>query len=250
MNFFVKLWKSTASFRFYREIAHQKVSRSIGYFFLFILLISVVLSLSASTFLIQHLARLAEDMGDKLPEVQIVDGVVSTSVTEPYFYGDENFIFIIDTTGGTTAVDVSYQQGILLAKNKVILKLSTIETREYDLSKIKSFTLDKEALKSWQKSSSRLALPVLLVGFFFYLLVIKGIQILFFSVIALIINNNIQANLKYENLFNISLFALTPPVLFTTVFTVFGFRFPFFGFFYVIIYLIFLVGGIKSCKAN
>ncbi|MBU4310440.1 DUF1189 domain-containing protein, partial [bacterium] len=49
MTFFIKTWKSVTSFRFYKEIAFQKITKSIGYFFLFIFLITLVLSMKYST---------------------------------------------------------------------------------------------------------------------------------------------------------------------------------------------------------
>ncbi|MCK4649010.1 DUF1189 family protein, partial [bacterium] len=113
---------------------------------------------------------------------------------------------------------------------------------------IKSFTVNKAAMERWRKTFSRFAFPLLLVCLFLYFVVVKLIQILFFSLIALVMNATTKANLKYENLFNISLFALTPPVLLSTIFTLVGFRIPFFGFLYVAIYIVFLTGGVRSCK--
>ena len=248
MKFFINLWRSVTSFRFYKEIAFQKVSKSIGYFFLFILLITLVLSMKRSTALIQGMDEVSKELGDKLPEIRIEDGVVSTDAQEPFVIEEKNFIFIIDTTGKITTVDPSYKQGILLTKNKLIHRQSEIETREYDLSKIKFFTVNKAAMERWRKTFSRFAFPILLVSLFPYFVVVKLIQILLFSLMALVMNTATKANLKYENLFNISLFALTPPVLLATIFNLAGLKIPLFGLFYIAIYIVFLMGGIRSCR--
>ncbi len=252
MKFFINLWRSVTSFRFYKEIAFQKVSKSIGYLFLFIFLITLALSMKYSTVLIQGMAEVSKELGDRLPEIRIENGVVSTDVQEPFIIEEKDFIFIIDTTGKITTVDPSYKQGILLTRNKLIHRQSEIETRAYDLSKIKSFTVNKEAMERWRKASSRFAFPFLVVILFPYYVVAKQIQILFFSLIALIANTATKANLKYENLFNISLFALTPPVLLATIFNLAGLRIPLFlsVFLYTVIYIIFLIGGVKSCKGQ
>lgn len=251
MKFFINLWRSVTSFRFYKEIASQKVSKSIGYFIFFILLITLLLSMKLSTVLIQGVGAMIEEFGDRLPEIRIKDGVVSIDAQEPFIIEEKDFIFIIiDTTGKITTIDPSYKQGILLTKNKLIHKQSEIETRAYDLSKIKSFTVNKEAMERWRKAFSRFAFPFLVVILFLYYIVAKLIQILFFSLIALIANTATKANLKYENLFNISLFALTPPVLLATIFNLAGLRIPFFLslFLYTVIYIVFLMGGIRSCR--
>lgn len=250
MKFFINLWRSATSFRFYKEIAFQKVSKSIGYFFLFILLITLVLSMKRSTALIQGMDEVSKELGDKLPEIRIEDGVVSTDAQEPFVIEEKDFIFIIDTTGKITTVDPSYKQGILLTKNKLIHRQSEIETREYDLSKIKSFTVNKEAMERWKKTFSRFAFPILLVSLFPYFTIAKLIHILLFSLIALIVNTATKANLKYENLFNISLFALTPPVLLATIFNLAGFKIPplWSVFLYTVVYIIFLTGGVRSCR--
>jgi hypothetical protein len=250
MKFFVNLWKSVTSFRFYKEIAFQRVSKSIGYFFLFIFLITLILSMKFSNALIQGMEELSKELGDRLPEIRIENGVVSTDAQEPFIIEEKDFIFVIDTTGKITTIDPSYKQGILLTKDKLVTKKSAIETKEYNLSKIKSFTVNKEAMERWRKTSSRFAFPFLVVILFPYYIVTKLIQILFFSLIALIANTATKANLKYENLFNISLFALTPPVLLATIFILTGLRIPFSLslFLYTVIYIIFLIGGIRSCK--
>jgi len=252
MKFFINLWRSVTSFRFYKEIASQKVSKSIGYFIFFILLITLLLSMKLSTVLIQGVGAMIEEFGDRLPEIRIENGVVSTDAQEPFTIEEKDFIFIIDTTGKKTTIDPSYKQGILLTKNKLIHKQSEIETRAYDLSKIKSFTVNKAAMERWRKTFSRFAFPLLLVCLFLYFVVVKLIQILFFSLIALIANTVTKANLKYENLFNISLFALTPPVLLATIFNLAGLRIPFFLslFLYTVIYIVFLIGGVGSCKGQ
>lgn len=246
--FFTKVWKSATSFRFYKEIAFQRVSKSMGYFFLFIFLITLVLSMKFSTALIQGMGEINKEIGDRLPEIRIKDGVVLTTAQEPFIIEEKDFIFIIDTTGKTITIAPSYKQGILLTKNKLFYKQSEIETREYDLSKIKSFTLNKEAMERWRKVFSRFALPILLVSLYPYYIVVKLIQILLFSLIALIVNTITKANLKYENLFNISLFALTPPALLATVFTLAGLKIPFIWLLYIIVYIIFIIGGIRSCR--
>ncbi len=250
MKFFINLWRSTTNFRFYREVAFQKVSKSIGYFFLFIFLVTLVLSMKYSTVLIQGMGEVSKELGDRLPEIRIEDGVVSTDAQEPFIIEEKNFIFIIDTTGRITTIDPSRKQGILLTKNKLIHKQSEIETRAYDLSKIKSFTVNKEAMERWRKIISRFALPILLVCLFPYFVVVKLIQILLFSLIALIVNAATKANLKYENLFNISLFALTLPVILATIFILAGFKIPLLWsvFLYTIVYIAFLMGGVRSCK--
>jgi len=268
MKFFINLWRSTTNFRFYKEVAFQKVSKSIGYFFLFIFLITLVLSMKRSTALIQGMDEVSKELGDRLPEIRIKDGTVSTDAQEPFIIEEKDFIFIIDTTGKITTIDLSYfvskenktrfsdeiggfyKQGILLTKNKLIHRQSEIETREYDLSKIKSFTINKEAMERWRKASSRFAFPFLVVILFPYYIVAKLIQILLFSLVALIMNTVTKANLKYENLFNISLFALTPPVLLATIFNLAGLRIPLFLslFLYTVIYIVFLMGGVRSCR--
>ncbi len=250
MIFFINLWRSVTSFRFYKEIAFQRVSKSVGYFFLFILLITLVLSMKRSTALIQGIDEVSKELGDRLPEIRIENGVVSIDAQEPFTIEEKDFIFIIDTTGKITTIDPSYKQGILLTKNKLIHRQSEIETREYDLSKIKSFTLNKEATEKWKKVLSRFAFPFTVIFFFPYYIVAKLIHILLFSLIALIVNTATKANLKYENLFNISLFALTPPVLLATIFNLAGFPFPLFRLLYIVVYLIFLTGGIRSCKGQ
>jgi len=222
-------------------------------------------------------------IANNLPEeIKIKDGQVSTTAKEPFVrhwdFGGEGkkgeIAFIIDTTGRVRDLD-AYRQGLLLTKNKLIFKNTkpggAVEIREQDLSKIKLFVFrrgDKEKgelavftsgkktfpvtykdVKRWREKASRL-LPLMIVPLLIYYLIAKMVQLFFFSLSSLIINDLIKTGLEYKKLLNIGVFALVPPTVLALLFLVAGESVPYLGMLYILVYLIFLVMGISKSKAQ
>ncbi len=160
----IGFWESlTISFqpRAYKKIVSQPFGRSFRYLAIFLLLVSLVLSIKYTLVLRGGMekadewinAQAAGMIAKNLPEeIKIKDGQVSTTAKEPFVrywdFGGEGkkgeVAFIIDTTGRTRDLK-DYRQGLLLTKNKLIFKNTkpggAVEIREQDLSKIKLFVL-------------------------------------------------------------------------------------------------------------
>ena len=171
----IGFWESlTISFqpRAYRKIISQPFGRSFRYLALFLLLVSLVLSVKYTLVLRGGMEKAnkwintsaAGMIAKNLPEeIKIKNGQVSTTAKEPFVrhwdFGGEGkkgeVALIIDTTGRTRDLD-DYRQGILLTKNKLIFKNTkpggAAEIKEQDLSQIKLFVL-----RRWDKEKGELA---------------------------------------------------------------------------------------------
>ena len=226
-------------------------------------------------------ANLPGKISKMLPgEIKIENGQVSTSAKEPFVrqwdFGEEGrkekFAFVIDTTGKIRTLD-DYPYGLLLTGHKLIFKNArpggTAEIKEQDLSEVKLFVLKRgdeeqgeiavltsegktfsvtyENIERWRKAISRL-LPLLAAPFFIYYLIVKLVHLFFFSLTSLVINDLTKAGLNYENLLNIGIFALIPPITLSLLFQVAGETVPFVPLLYILVYLIFLIMGIKGSK--
>ncbi len=226
-------------------------------------------------------ASLPGKLSEILPgEIKIENGQVSTSAEEPFIRrwdfeeeGEQKeFAFIIDTTGQVRNLD-DYQQGLLLTGNKVISKgiqpRGAVQIKEQDLSNIKSlilrrgdeekgeiavFSLEEktfpvtyENIKKWQRIISWLT-PLIIGPLLIYYLIAKLIHLFFFSLVSLIVNEQTRAGLKYPNLLNIGIYALIPPTVLALLAQLAGEPIPYFHLLYVLVYLTFLVMGIKRVK--
>ncbi len=162
----INFWESlTISFQpsSYRKIVSQPLGRSFGYLFVFLLLLSAVLSLKYTLVLRERLESFSGWMNTDSPaaivkalpgEIKIENGQVSTSAKEPFIRQwdigkagkQESLTFIIDTTGKVLNLD-DYRFGILLTGNKMIVKNTrpggTAEIKEEDLSRVGFFSLQR-----------------------------------------------------------------------------------------------------------
>ena len=217
--------------------------------------------------------------------ITIKDGKVSAEVEQPYVkefgpYGQAfarpegkapEFVLVIDTKGDIVSLE-GYRQGILLTENSLILQTqrqAETEIKKYDLSKIKSFSIKPgegedeyfvlsggnrefqvthESLKRWLRRLFLVGWPILFLSLYVFGLFSKFIQILGGSLYVLILNAAGPKKLKYANIFNLGVFAITVPTGIAVVYTLSGFRFAGFGFFYLLIYLLFITLGFVQAK--
>ncbi len=213
--------------------------------------------------------------------ITIKDGKVSADVEQPYIkeFGPEgkppDFVFIIDTKGGVTSLE-GYRQGILLTENSLILQTqeqteteSEKNIKKWDLSKIKSFSIKPgegedeyfvlsgenrefqvtyESLKRWLRRLFLIGWPILFLFLYIAGLFSKFAQILIGSLYVLILNAASPKKLKYANIFNLGVFAITVPTGIAVIYTLSGFHFKSFGLFYVLTYLLFITLGFVQAK--
>lgn len=274
--------------RFYKEIVHQSFGRSFGYLVLLVLVMSLVLSVKYSFDARAGIqkgaewvnANLAEKLSEVLPEVTIKDGKLSSPVQQPLVrewedfdddLGMGKFAFILDTTGAITSLD-GYPNGILITEGKMVVKYKEAgrsKIEEMEFSDIKSFRmtpgeeegvlidfnfegedfkLTEDIIGKWAGIIGKLLFPVIMVGVFIYYLAAKLLQVLLFSLLSLIVNSANNAKLKYDNLLNIGVFAVTPAVTLAVLTALLNIKIPMFAIIYIGLYSAFLITAIVQIK--
>jgi hypothetical protein len=286
----IKAIFSSANPKFYKEIIFQPFGRSLGYLSLLLLIVSLILSAQFAwklkkgieVFSREVIERLPEIIPQGIPPLRIEKGRVSSPVPQPFVIQKDNFAFVLDVTGKVTSLD-QYKEGVLVTRDKIILKRDKevgSEISEYDLNRMKFDLLDiKPGNKdkgeiinlTWGKKTfsvtssgiARLAntavlliLPFFLFLSFTSLLIGKLLQVIIFSLLSLVINNATAGRLKYRELINIGVYALTTPTVLSVV-LILSTAGPgkqlllrVWPIFYVIIYVIFLSLAIIKCKQD
>lgn len=258
MNPILKFLYSISSFRFYATIRDEPFRSTLFYYSLIILLATTVLTYDLYPPVRNYLFNISLWIQENLPEIEIHDGKIIriqkdgvSSLSLPYSVPQEDIgIFILDTTGTTDLRKIPENDAILLTKDKLILK-KTIqdETRisSQSLSGFKSLVLNKETMAEWDKFLVTSLLPILFSIFLFYQIITKTILVFLFTIPGISLNRKIQANLSYSQLVKIGIYALSPPILYSIVLTIFHMQMPFLSFVYFGIYMLFLLGGIRAC---
>ena len=230
--------------KFYNEIKDQALGRTIRYLLVLVVLVTALLGIRYGIALSSISKAGLEWVETNVPYVEIKDGVVSAEVEQPFIVEEKDFIAVIDTTGAIQEVPAEFESGILLAKDKLLVKRDSIRTEEIDLSKIKSFMLDSKTLTKWRKILVTAIIPFMIVMLFIYFVFAKAIQALIAAAVILIF----KSKLLYSKAFNVAIYALTPATLLAVlVMMIFLKPLPYFPVIYLGMYIAFVWLGLKNC---
>ena len=248
MNFFVQMRESVIDFKFYRSIKDNKFT---GALYILLLLFLIIYFINGTrTFIVTRIFmdHLAVHMAENIPEFRLENGEFSFEGDMPFYISSStNEAFIIDTTGQVTESalkDVGI--GILITRDKVFVKRNEIETRQFSLSGLEGFTLTKSDVLEFIPKLSWIVFIVIAFGFIF-VLGWKLLNAVILALLGIAANAVLKGRLKYNNLLNISIYALTLPMLVQLAVNLYGYPIPRFGLIYWLISILYLDLAIKSC---
>lgn len=250
-SFFQAVFRSCFDLDFFKSIKDQKIISSLGYLALFNLFVAIILS-TAINFYLHGLLSNAQNMIDQdFPTITVKKGIVSCEAKQPYVVEAEGTRFILDTT--LTSAPIQNTQGkafVLIGKNFAAFRdEGQIETKIYDLSGIDDLTLTKELAKKIVTILYWVIAPLIMFFVALGLFILRLLQILFFSLLGLIFNKALKANLNYQNIFNLCTFAITGPILLSLIVDLSGLqeKLPSILYFYLV-YAVILFLAIKHQK--
>mgnify|MGYP000849542722 CR=1 FL=1 len=244
MNFFVQMRESVIDFKFYRSIKDNKFSKSFVYLLLLFLIIYFINGTRTYIGIRIAMEELASNLNANVPEFRLENGEFSFKGDMPYYISSStNETFVIDTTGQVTErVLEGAETGILVTKDK----RNEIETREFSLSELKSVTLDKSDILEFMPKLSWIVFIFIAFGFIF-VLGWKLLNAVILALLGLFANAVFKGRLKFGNLLNISIYALTLPLLVQLAVNLYGYPIPRFWMIYWVISILYVVLGIKNC---
>ncbi|MBI3319659.1 MAG: DUF1189 domain-containing protein [Candidatus Omnitrophica bacterium] len=244
------LWRSAYSAEAYREIAAGRTAKAFGYLAALIAIATVVFTIAAQIGASRAVdefkrSRLWEQ---NLPEIRIAGGKVSSPAQQPYVKEIGGTVFVLDTTGATTDLDPKYEQGVLVTQSEVIVKrLRGIrETRRYALDQVPDMVLNQANVEQLLARVRQWAWLVVGIGDLIWLWIAKLVQVLFWSLLSLSVNNIGKRNARYGALFRIGILALTVPLAYDVLVAVLGWARGFSGLISLALYLGYLIWGVLS----
>lgn len=248
MNFFIQMRESVIDFKFYRSIKDNKFSRSFVY--LLLLFIIIYFINGTRTFIVTRIFvdELTTNLNTNVPEFRLENGEFSFEGTMPYYISSStNEVFVIDTTGQVTDSALKdVQFGVFISKDMIYMKNSEIETRQFNLTELKSITLTKSDLIEFLPKLKWITIIFIVFGFIF-VLGWKLLNALILALLGLLANAILKGSLKFNNLLNISIYALTFPMLIQLAVNLSGYTLPKFGYIYWGISVLYVALAVKSC---
>ncbi|MEA3305683.1 MAG: DUF1189 family protein, partial [Candidatus Omnitrophota bacterium] len=193
-TFFRETAKAIRDFKFYKQVKDFPLSKGIKYIFSLIFLVAFVFSIRFTYDFGKGVDKMVDWVRQNLPPIEIQNGIVTVDVKQPYIIEEDGFIFIIDTTGGITSLD-KHEKGLLLTKDKFMLRESGTKTQVFELAHIirdsKKLIIDERLLGSFRKKVWNL-FPVFLIWHYIRLCAAKFFHILFFSMVSAAVSSIAQ----------------------------------------------------------
>jgi len=210
-NFIQTLTGSFYNPETYRDAVNHKKGNTFAYLFLLVVLCSIPLMIALISGLNNFLKEDGKFIIDQLPEIMFTNGVATMDKESPYFIKSRagETLFVIDLSDSAGISELQGSAKVLLTKNKLIAQQKESETRTYDLSKVKSFTLNAQKINDWIGYAWIIYIIIfifMLIFFYIYRLV----QALFNALLGLIISSFMKVDLDFTSLIYITMVAITP----------------------------------------
>ena len=214
----------------YRDVAKNWKGVAFAYLLLLLALTWIPVMMQFHYNLSDSVSRDAPQIVNQLPKITITNGEASIDAPVPYSIIDPQSgaqLAVIDTSGQITSLAQTKAFALLTKKNFMMRQKNRVETRVYDLSEIKSFTLDKDSVMSWvlafKKWFALVAYPFAVGGSFAY----RIIQVLLYALIGTLFANILKTTLDYAALVRLSVISVTPVILLNTLRRLMDIHIPF-----------------------
>lgn len=232
MNFLKKIKDSIYSPEFYSSVPGSSFGSALGFFVLLILALTIVQSIYPvwlfSTEGQKEIRKFSDKAVSVYPnelEVKIKDGQVSTNVKEPYVIaipsednaGENQNLIVLDTKTPYSAAKFNeYKSLIWVTRDSVFVKGDKNgQTKTFDLSSAKNFTLNKTVVNSfvakaspWLKLITPVVIIAILVGIFM-LYFFRLIYLFLLALLVFILLKIIKRPIPYTDSYKVVLYAVT-----------------------------------------
>jgi hypothetical protein len=255
MSFFKAAITFCGNFHAYRLIRDQPFTKSIKYLLKLLTVLSIILLAGFLPRALRVAAEFSKWIDKHCPPFAIRDGHVETAVAQPYTSGDENFLFVLDTTGKVTKPDARAMRGLLFTSNSfVVWAMATntpgtaVRSQAQSLRGFPDGVVDGEYLRRLIHSFLLVALPISLLAMVLIALLMCLLQAYFFSVVASLLERNLPSGLRLDQLLNIAIHAVTPAAIITTAYSFMRLEGLDLWLVYLVAYGVFVIGASNACR--
>ena len=162
-QFFRQVYLSCSDFSFYRTIVRQKLRPTIQYLLILLFFVALISSAVYYFYFKSGMNTLVTWSQKHLPEISIRDGVVTSPVEQPYTSFEEDFMFVLDTTGTVKYFEPQVVNGVLVMKDRIRIRRPGMETQDVDLKWVKELDLNVQIIETWKNKITPLIIPFVFV---------------------------------------------------------------------------------------
>lgn len=277
LSFWKKIKTSIFDFDGYQDLAAEKVSKTIAYIVLLMLIFGIIVSF-AYTFKFSQIINEAKDyINNEVSEidynnyeltVKLNNGEESSKIDANNILIDK--VIINTNTDNQEEINKSIDEineqtnGIVILKDKIILKTAfSVNTIEYSYKAIsEKYNINNisktEIINMLSGNKIKMFMTTFFVAMLIYMFIIYIssilVDILLIAIIAYIISRIAGLRLKYSAIYNMATYSLTLPIILNIIYIVVnmftGFKIEYFRIMYTAISSIYIITAILIIKSD
>lgn len=249
LGFFHKIYYSMAGFNYYRYFIRQRTGKAVVYLLLLTLIIGIVSLIPVVYNYNNVINEMINGFDKSVPGFTFENGKLDVQGKMPIIIDNAGSTMIIDTSGQTDeSVLDKYDRAILITSDKMIQK-NFANKQVTDFSILQGFRLDKNSVKRFLPLLKWFATLILIFGSIFFI-GIKFLSALVVSIIGLIINGSKKSHLRFADIFKLSAYSLTLPLLLGTLLDLIPVTIPYLWLIFYLIAFVYLLGAINVIKKD
>jgi Protein of unknown function (DUF1189) len=255
MNFLRTVIALCSSFKSYRQVRDLAVSTSLKYLLKLMAGLSLILLASFIPWVFSTSDNFAQWADRHFPPFSISQGKVTTIATQPFYAGEGDFLFILDTTGQVTGPDPKALQGILFTADSFVVWMkatnapdAAIASQRHSLRGFPDGVVNGDYFRKLIRAFLWLGLPFALVIIILLALLSTLLQAYLFSFIASFMERSMPAPLQLKQLLSIAIHAVTPAAIIVTAYSAMRLHDLNLWIIYLIAYGVFLIGATNACR--
>jgi len=248
MNIFVQLIKSLYSPKDIATYRNQGMWKTIFYILL-LGVICLIPPIIITSILVNHISTGVNHVMENLPDFEIKDAQLESSLEEPVYFDEGELTIIFDSTGTITESNIKSKfDSIGFLKNGVVFNFDgNVDTIEY--KSIELYELSKSDIESAIHSVQSLV-PLFYVGMVIFILAGLFFNVTILAVVGLIIRRALQISISYGQLWKLSAYAITLATVFFTIMSALQISIPFSGIINWAVFVIMLYLTLKEVKKD
>lgn len=241
MNPVTRFVYSMTKVKAYLTFFQESVGKAIVYLLLVSLLFAGINTMIIAVGLSKGIDEVVEVLAHEVPNFELRNGELFVDGEMPIIIQDgPNDVFAVDTSGVLDGSFLdAYENGIFISKYGFTQKTDGFRVQSFDFSQLGAFTITKQSIQGWLPLLKWLSVFIVVFGIVFYFAG-KLISAVIVSLLGLIIELTVDHKVGFGNLFKLSIYALTLPMLIKFVLTLGNISIPYFWVFYYGIALFYL----------
>jgi hypothetical protein len=255
MSFLRKVVRLCTGFANYREVIEAPLTASLKYVGQLLVILALVLTAALIPRLLDLTSELAVWIDKTLPPITLHDGKVASTVAQPYQTGNNNFLFVLDTTGQVTGPVPTATQGLLLTADSLVVWLkatntpaAVVQTQRHSLAGFPDGTLNGDYLRHLVHALLWVGVPLAVLLLTGAAAVATLVQAWLFAFAASFLERRLPGALGFRQLLNLAIHAVTPAAIVFTVYAACQLKELDLWLVYLVAYGIFLIGAANACR--